>query len=140
MSEEFKKYIEMRLSQWAEWHCKDNRYGIGYPSCSVEYRLMIEGFIPRNKYANQILPSHSEAEEMEKLIKEMSCYNRTMAQAIRCHYLSNGGLRIKAKRVEVSHMQFKYYVDMAHQWLAGRFSGMKKSRIKTACTVNTNHV
>lgn len=137
MNEEFLKYIEKRLLQWAEWHSRGNWYGLGYPSSSIEYKLMTEGSITRDRYAPRKLPSNSEADEMELLIKEMSSYNQKMALALRYHYFIGGSLREKAKKMEISHMQFKYYVDLAHQWLAGRLSSKKSLKLKYSCNVNT---
>lgn len=139
MNDEYMKYLEKRLSQWAEWFSHGNWYGIGYPSCTIEYRLMNEGIIARNQYQPKSIPCNKEAEEMELLVKEMAEHNQIMAHAIRCHYFTSGGLRAKAKQIDMSHMQFKYYVDMAHQWLAGRLS-KKKTKSKSACTVNTSLV
>ena len=45
MNEPFVKYVEERLQQWAEWYSSGNWYGLGYPSCSIEYRLMTEGIL-----------------------------------------------------------------------------------------------
>jgi hypothetical protein len=140
MNQEFINYVEGRLNQWAEWYSRGNWNGLGYPSCSIEYRLMTEGFVERTSYASRTLSFHEEAEEVEMLVNEMSKQNHHMALALRCHYFTRGGLRTKAKKIEISHMQFKHYVDMAHQWLAGRLSSKKMSKSKYACTVNTKRV
>jgi hypothetical protein len=121
MSEAFVKYVEERLQQWAEWYSRGNLYGLGYPPYTLEYRLMTEGIVVRSTGPRPI-PSHEEAEEMENLVKEMSHQNHKMALALRCQYFSSGALRIKAKKLHISHNQFKYYVDLGHQWLAGRLS------------------
>lgn len=123
MNDEFVKYVEERLHQWAEWYSRGNLYGLGYPSCSMEYRLMTEGIVVKST-APKPLPCHEEAEEMEGLVKEMAKQNSHMAIAIRCYYFTYGALRIKAKKLHISHSQFKYYVNMAHQWLAGRMSAV----------------
>jgi hypothetical protein len=137
MNENFMKYIEKRLLVWAEWYLQENFYGIGYPSCSIEYRLMTEGSITKNPYDFKVLPSNSEAEEIEFLVKEMSSFNPKMALSLRYFYFNGGGLREKAKTMEISHMQFKYYVDLARQWLCGRLSGKNKLNAKSTCNVKT---
>lgn len=124
ISNEFLKYIEQRLEQWADWYSRGNWYGLGYPVCSIEYRIMKEGILSKNT-GYRSLPDNKEAEEIEKLVNEMSEYNKIMALAIRCHYFSCGGLRTKAGKIKVSHMQYKSYVDMAHQWIVGRLSAKK---------------
>jgi len=125
MDENFIKYIEKRLYDWADWYSRDHCYGLGYPPYSMEYILMTKG-IRSSSGKSSFLPCNEEAEEIEYLVKEMSQYSYNMALALRCHYFMNGGLRIKAKRINISHMQYKGYVDMAHQWLAGRLSASNK--------------
>lgn len=120
-NDKFMKYLEERLYQWAEWYSRGNLYGLGYPPCSLEYRIMTEGTIIRST-GSRSLPTNAAAEEIENLVREMSQQNQTMALALRCQYFNRGSLRIKAKRLNISHTQFKHYVDMAHQWLAGRLS------------------
>lgn len=71
------------------------------------------------------LPCNEAAEEIEDLVKQMAEQNLTMADALRCQYFVTGTLRTRAARLKISHSHFKYYVDMAHQWLAGRLSGKK---------------
>jgi hypothetical protein len=125
MSENFSQYIEQRLNQWADWFGQDHYCGLGYPPFSMEYLLMT-GATRSSKGSSDFISCNEEAEEIEELVKEMSEYNYNMAIAIRCHYFTDGGLRAKAKKVNVSHMHYKNYVDMAHQWLAGRLSAYNK--------------
>ncbi len=115
------EYVQRRLQEWAEWFSRGNFYGLGYPSCSIEYRLMREGSITKHS-GSRPLPCNTEAEEIEKLVKELSEQNNNLAIALRCFYFTNGSLRVKAKNVAISHVYLKYYVDMAHQWLMGRLS------------------
>jgi hypothetical protein len=121
MSDTFIRYLEERLHQWADWYSRGNFYGLGYPSCSMEYRMMTEGVVTRNTRPKP-LPSNEAAEEIEKLVKEMTEYNQTMANALRWQYFLPGSLRSKAAKLDISHSHFKRYVDMAHQWLAGRLT------------------
>ncbi len=124
MSEPFVKYVEERLQQWAEWYSRGNLYGIGYPIYTVEYRLMTEGIVVRST-GPKPMPFNEEADEIEILIKEMAQQNQKMALALRCQYFSSGALRVKAKKLHISHSQFKYLLDLAHQWLAGRLSAKR---------------
>jgi DNA-binding transcriptional regulator LsrR (DeoR family) len=43
-----------------------------------------------------------------------------MAQALWLHYIDGLSLRTNSKKLNISHAQFKYHVDMGKQWLAGR--------------------
>ena len=38
-------YVERRLAEWGHWYSRGNLHGLGYPPCSVEYRLMREGIV-----------------------------------------------------------------------------------------------
>lgn len=121
MNQNYMRHIEERLYQWADWYSRGNFYGLGYPSCSIEYRIMTEGIVSRST-APRALPTHEAAEEIEALVKEIANYHEIMANALRCHYFVTGSLRTKAAKLKISHSHFKHYVDMAHQWLAGRLS------------------
>ena len=127
MRESFEKYLEDRLEQWADWYLRGNFYGIGYPSCALEYRLLREGHIQRNP-GPRPLPSNEAAEEIEDLVIQMAEYNLIMAEALRCQYFLEGTLRTRAAYLKMSHTHFKHCVDMAHQWLAGRLSSEKHKR------------
>ncbi|MDR3490993.1 MAG: antiterminator Q family protein [Gammaproteobacteria bacterium] len=125
MNEEIKKYLEERLYEWAEWYSHGNWYGVGYSPCTIEYRLMTEGVLIKSTAPKQS-ECNENAEEIEEWVNEMAQQNDKMALALRYHYFTHGGFRMKAKKVLISHMQFKKYVDMAHQWLAGRLSAVTR--------------
>ncbi|EFL91398.1 hypothetical protein REG_1696 [Candidatus Regiella insecticola LSR1] len=61
----FTRYLENRLYQWAEWYSRGNFSGLGYPSCSIEYRIMTEGNVFRLP-GSKPLPIHAAAEEIER--------------------------------------------------------------------------
>lgn len=117
----FIEKIKTRLEHWAYWYLHGNGYGVGYPPCSIEYRLMKEGIVHKTQYPKPI-HTDTDAEEIESWVCEMAHQNRMMALALRSHYFDQGSLRYKAKRLKISHVHFKYYVDMAHQRLAGKLS------------------
>lgn len=125
MYESFEKYLQYRLEQWADWYLRGNCYGIGYPSCSLEYRLLWEGHIQRSR-GPRPLPSNEAAEEIEDLVKQMADYNPLLANTLRCQYFMVGTLRTRAAYLKMSHTYFKHCVDMAHQWLAGRLTAKKR--------------
>lgn len=116
------EYIEARLYQWAEWHSRGNFSGLGFPQCSLEYRMMTEGVFPRSR-GRKPLPSNDAAEEIEKLVSELYQHNKKIAQVLICHYFNQGSFRTKGKIVGVSYTAFSYYLNMGHQWIAGRLSG-----------------
>jgi hypothetical protein len=125
MSEPFVMYVEERLQQWAEWYSRGNWYGLGYPSCSIEYRLMKEGVIVKTT-GPKPFPSHEEAEEIELLVNEIAKQNEKIALALRCQYFGHRRSRERAKLLGVSYAQFRVYVDLGRQWLAGRLSAPRR--------------
>jgi hypothetical protein len=125
--EQWIKIVEDRLHWWAEWYSRGNLCGLGYPPCSLEYRMMCEGTIVRSTGPRQ-LAINQDAEEIESLICEMSQYHSIMAKVLRSYYFSQGGLREKSKKMNLSHSHYKHYVDLAHQWMIGRLSSDKKQK------------
>lgn len=115
-------YIDERLQEWAEWTKRGSRLGMGYPPCSLEYRLMTEGRVTRNHYGSKPMPTHAAAEEMELLIKEMATQHRKMADIIKSYYLQSGGIRQNARNLHISHASFEMHLNTSRWWLAGRLS------------------
>lgn len=122
IDENFLDYVEIRLQQWAKWFSCGGFNGLGYPSCSIIYKLMTVGIVNKNR-GLQTLPFNEEAEEIEMLINEMTKQNKLMADVLRVNYFVGGGARVKAKEFDMSRLKFERHVDMAKQWLAGRLSG-----------------
>ena len=118
-------YVEARLVEWADWYSRGNISGLSYPSCSIEYRIHRQGGVLIRGTGEKPSPFNKEADEIENLVKELAEQNILLANVLRCHYFNQGSLRAKARRVKVSHTQFKYYVDMAHQWVNGRLGKNK---------------
>jgi hypothetical protein len=128
-----KKYVEARLTHWAEWYSKDDPFGLSYPNCSMEYRLQREGHIEKGPHTRGIRVNEA-ADEIEDLVREMADYNLRLAEALRAYYFTQGSLRRKVtqlKHLDIarSHTFFKYHVDMAHVWIAGRLSTLPKKFI-----------
>lgn len=115
-------YIDDRLEEWAEWCKKGSRLGIGYPPCSIEYRLMTEGHVVREYIGLRPTPVHATAEEMENLIREMVVQNHKMADVIKYYYLNPGGIRHNARKLGMSHAHFETHLNIGRWWLAGRLT------------------
>ncbi len=117
----FMQYVEKRLDQWVRWFSRGNSYGIGFSSQSIEYTLMTVGIVIKST-AQRSLPCDEEAEEIEALVVEMAKHNIKMADALRIHYFERKKSRERSDEIDLSATQFKLYVNMAKQWLAGRLS------------------
>jgi hypothetical protein len=126
-NKEFATYLEYRLQEWAEWFSKGNFYGVGFPSCTVEYRLMTEALINQQS-GYKSLHCNSDAEEIELLINEMAEQNFKMALALRTQYFKKRKAQDYSSEVGVSGTRFRGFVEMGKQWLAGRLSASIKVR------------
>jgi hypothetical protein len=116
-------YVERRLAEWGHWYSRGNLFGLGYPPCSIEYRLMKEGNVRTQPAGQRFLAVNENAEAIEKLVQEMSLQNSSMALALRDCYINQFSLRKQAKQAGISHTQLKALVDMGKQWVVGRVSG-----------------
>jgi hypothetical protein len=117
-------YVERRLAEWGDWFARGNLYGLGYPPCSIEYRLMKEGHVRTNPPGQRFTPINESAEEIENLVQELALQNAHLALALRDYYINQFSLRKQAKEAGISHTQLKYLLDMAKQWVVGRLSGV----------------
>jgi len=121
MRDKVLEQVITRLEEWAEWVASGSGLGLGYPRTSLEYRLLRGAYVRQNQ-GRALLAHHPAAEEMETWIREMASQSPPMAQALRCHYLTGGGLRDEAQKLGISHNHFRMQLAMAQQWLAGRLS------------------
>jgi hypothetical protein len=112
-------YVERRLAEWADWYSRGNLFGLGYPPCSIEYRLMREGIVRTSPSGQRPLPVNEQAEEIERLVHVLSCQRPTLAEALREYYFRGGSLRAHAKAQGTSHTQLQRHVQQARYWLAG---------------------
>ena len=115
-------YLEKRLDHWAEWILKGNQHGQGYPSKSILYDWMKMGGVVVQAQNKPPLPCDEDAEEIEYCVIAMYKQNPRIATALRLKYLSRSTTHQKARDLHSSDTQFKAYVQMAKQWLAGWLS------------------
>jgi hypothetical protein len=111
--------IIARLEEWAAWYSRVQDCGLGYPSTSLEYRMLRCGRTSRSAVI-PVQPSHEAAEEIEQWVCEMAQENPLMARTLRCYYFYAGGLKQHAARLKISPTQCRLYLNMAQQWLVGR--------------------
>lgn len=122
------QYVEERLQQWAEWYSRGNLFGLGYPPCSLEYRLMTEGVVVKSTGPRPIA-CNEEAEEIERFVREIAKQNNKIALALRCQYFGYMGRRKSREHAELlrmSYARFRVYVAMGRQWVAGRLSAPRR--------------
>jgi hypothetical protein len=113
--------VKERCGVWAEWYSGGKPYGLGYPSASLEYRILRGG--GRKSFTG--LPCHAAAEEIEAWVSDMARYHPQMAQILRCYYFEAQGLRAGAEQLAMGVTAFKEQLEKAHHWLAGRLSFLR---------------
>ncbi len=116
------EYVEFRLEQWADWYLRGNDSGIGYPRKNILQRFLEGGGVFVRGSTHQGFVSNSQAEEIEWIVKELAAQNRKLSDALRIQYFESGTMKSKALRLRVSQAQFKIWLGMAKQWVAGRLS------------------
>ncbi len=127
-------YVERRLDEWAHWFSRGNLYGLGYPPCSTEYRLMREGMVNTSSAGLRSIPVNEAAEEMEVLVVKLGQQRPMLAKALRDYYFRGGSLRVLAKEKGISATQLHWKVEQARHWIAGwltangEFQGQKKDK------------
>ncbi|MDX2164342.1 MAG: antiterminator Q family protein [Gammaproteobacteria bacterium] len=114
-------YLEHRLQEWAEWLKTGNFLNIGYQRQS-SIAMFHEGkTINQTGKSKASVETHEEAEEFERMVVQMAQYKPIMADCLRNYYLNQLSLRESAKKFGISHAQYGAYLQMAKQWLVGRF-------------------
>jgi hypothetical protein len=103
------------------WYVRNDNASLGFPNHCASYRLMTYGNVIQSSSQSN-LSYNEEAEEIENFIREMREYHKQMAQALRIQYVSNKSYKERAIEMKISYAQFKIFVEMARQWVAGRLS------------------
>jgi hypothetical protein len=136
------RYLDHRLREWAAWSKQGARLGLGYPSCSLEYRLLTEGHVARECLGLKPTPTHSAAEEIEVYITEMSVQHFKMAEVLKYYYLHVGGIYDHARQLGMSHAHFEMHLNIGRWWLAGRLSEkvpIKNFMREVRCELESRH-
>ena len=112
-------YIHTRLCVWARWVVKCTTQGLGYPSKSVEGRLVQDGGVLPKSTAPLLCPTNPDAEEVDVLINELGCYDAALVDAIKLKYLGRNSFYQEAKLRNIPLPTLKNNLRRAKDWLAG---------------------
>lgn len=121
-------YLENRLQEWAEWLKSGNFLNIGYPRQSISALVMEGKSVSKKDNFRKTVETNESAEEIEKFVVEMARYKPLMAKSLRMHYFDQLSFRRSAKKLNISYMQYNLYIQMAKQWLLGRFIKLEQSK------------
>lgn len=117
-------YLEQRLNTWADWYSHGNNYRLSYPPVSMTYYACYQQPAVKKRNQSNILPSNQDAEEIDDMVREMVKCCPILADVLRCQYFTIGTLRQKAEKMQLSHTQFRNYIEMSKAWLAGRLMAL----------------
>ncbi len=96
--------------------------GLGYPPKSWEAKLIEHGGVWVKSDGQPVLLSNAQAEEIENWINILAQDYRFLADSLREYYLGDGSMVQKANHLDMDYRHFKFCVDQAKMWLAGRLS------------------
>lgn len=121
-------YVDHRLAVWARWQRRGNFYGLGYPACSIEYRLMHEGVLRSTARGQRTIEVNTPAEEMDALVMKFAKQRPLLAEALKDYYFREGSLRVLAKAKGMSATQLQWQVAQARHWIAGWLTAVLEHR------------
>lgn len=144
------QYLDDRLEEWADWYNKFSDGGMGYPSVTIEGRLMEMGVIIRVSGSKAGIPENHDAEEMERWICSMYKWKPKLALSVRARYqgdiykiVNNVLHRVRrlsrissmgevAKNMEISVKVLECNLREAKDYLAGHYLETLERKRKAA--------
>jgi hypothetical protein len=107
--------LESRLLHWGNWLVKTLTSGIGYPSQST----LVTALQGSPSTVAHYLPDNPDAEQIEKLVLEMSLKHKVWATVLRRHYTRENGQTADsvAKALEMQPRIYSYHLSMGRRWV-----------------------
>ncbi len=113
-------YVEHRLSEWGEWHSRGDYVDIGFRRRNLLARLKEEGGQLIRCTGSNPLPTHTRAEEMEKLIMELHQDQPIPAHVLIITYLYPDAPRLTAeKKFGYRKSNYNKQLGIAFAWIKG---------------------
>lgn len=111
-------WVDNVLAQWGEWSRRADDAGIGYPSQTVEYRLMREGAGAsiRSTAGPRLLSTPEVVERVEAVIVKMSERHRAVVKA---RYLYGKPDEGAARACGMSVGSYRRALEQVHWYVAG---------------------
>lgn len=109
--------LEHRLNEWARWFAKGCGYKVGYPPTSITFWACYQMAKAKQRNSANTLPSNPPAEEVDDWVRELAKWRPRLAEVLRCHYFTLGPIRDKARRMNISAMQYVRDIERGKAWL-----------------------
>lgn len=117
-------WVDNVLAQWAEWSRRRDDAGLGYPSQTVEYRLMREGAGAsiRSTAGPRLVDMPEVVEKVEAVLVRMPERHR---QVVRAKYLSALPDTQAARALGMSLGTYRRAMEQVHWYIAGRLEATR---------------
>ena len=116
-------WVRERLYDWAHW--SHMATGLGYPSRTVEHRLMTEGAGASRRGRGGVPLVDETPQEVIETEEAVIKLPNDLRDAIMRKYLDKGTDKQKAKDAGVSYERFRRLVESGHSRLAGFLEAMR---------------
>jgi hypothetical protein len=110
-------FVDQKLKRWAKWSLSVMAFGLGYPSRSVEGRLLDGGGLLIKSTATPQMMYDEESENVEKLLNELGSYKPQLATALRLKYISSD-IKKDLCLHSLAMPTFKKNLSEARAWMA----------------------
>lgn len=112
-------YVNLRLIDWAKWYNQANKIRLGYPTRSIEWKILHEGIVHQRQRGPELVETNPAAEEIEEMLMLMAKQDNLMAAVIRKEYTLDKGQREKAELLKISPSYYCMMLKQGMKWLAG---------------------
>ncbi len=111
------QFVEDCLTQWSDWN-RDSCNRLGYPSHTIEHRLMREGLGAGMATGRPVLEMPGVVQRVESAIRQLP---KRKQEVIKTKYLwVNMSDRSRARRLHMSYAHFRNVLDCIRWYLAGK--------------------
>lgn len=110
-------FVDRMLKRWGKWAVSTLEFGLGYPSRSVEGRLLDGGGLLVKSTAKPQIIYDDESEKIEKLLNELGAYKPQLALSLKLKYTSQD-LHKDLGTYSLPMPTFKKNLAEARVWMA----------------------
>jgi hypothetical protein len=112
--------IEALLNHWGRWAYYGNKINLGYSKKSNIQRIIDNGGILTRMAGFKPTPEDPKAQEMERLILQLMCFDKRGAEAVKTYYAGQRSRPEAAHRLKISITTLNERIRIAKAWLCGR--------------------
>lgn len=110
-------FVDRMLKRWGKWAVSTLEFGLGYPSRSVEGRLLDGGGLLVKSTAPPQMIYDDESEKVERLLNELGAYKPQLALSLKLKYTSKD-IHKDLGTHSLPMPTFKKHLSEARAWMA----------------------